>query len=423
MKRFKKQSIAHHPFSTTKTTPIMKHNTLFITLALISATLMAGASEKPDGDRTPADDNTPQPIITIVKQEHSPEWYARQATLWKAETERHPQDDNAWINYYHATRYSLWDAGGQQDIDNFNRLLDAIVDNVRQAHPESYAQYVLENVNRRMTSTHPPYEDHMEEAIRMRPDNIRLYPDYVAYLLTQGKNDLLYDILQRWYASGEYSPSLLGYAYNEMIGMDANGIIFVNGDVPTYSKLIVAQGKGLFPSITVVCISLLWDDTYRHTICRQLGIPEFEAFGTTQTDPAAWEEAFELHIIRYTGRPTYFSSMMPVPSFSDRLYSEGLVYRYSEKPYDNLSMKKRNYELGYLTDYLYEPLYPETYGASATRLNLNYIPCLKSLLDHYKSTGDIPHYTQLYNLMKRIVWRAENLTDNERKKYHAEIDR
>ncbi|MBP5424464.1 MAG: hypothetical protein J6Y33_00115 [Prevotella sp.] len=393
----------------------MKNKILFTTLALMSAVLMAGASSAPD-------DNELQPIVTIVKHEHAPEWYARQAALWKAETERNPADDDAWINYYHATRYASWNGGdGVTDTDNFNRQLDAIVEAVTHAHPGSYAQYVLENFNQRMTSTHKPYDDHMEEAIRMRPDNLRLYPDYVVYLMAHGNEELLGDILRRWYESGEYSPTLLGYAYNELIGMEPDGIIFVNGDVPTFSKLIVGKGKGLFPDITVVTVSLLWDDTYRHTVCRTLGIDDYAPY--REGDMKAWEEGFMLHIIRHTGRTAYFSSMMPIPSFNDRLYSEGLVYRYSEHPYDNLSMKKRNFEQGYLTDYLYEPLYPETYGASAQRLNLNYIPCLKSLLDYYKTSGDKQHYTQLYNLMKRIVWRAQDLTDDERKKYHAEIER
>ena len=400
----------------------MRHNYLFTTLALAAVTLMAGASATSEASIPEQEDNTPQPIISIIKQEHKPVWYIRQAALWKAETERNPRNDDAWLNYYHATRYAYWGDAEEQD-DSFGKRLDAIVDEVAQAYPESYAQYILENFNQRMTSTHHPYEDHMEEAIRMRPDNVRYYPDYVVYLLSHDNEELLKDILRRWYESGEYSPSLLGYAYNEMIGMDSDGIIFVNGDVPTYSKLIVGQGKGLFPQITVVCVSLLWDEAYRQTICRKLGIPLYEAFGTSTTDAKAWEEGFEQHVIAHTKRAVYFSTLMEIPSFKDKLYSEGLIYRYSERPYDNLSMKKRNFEWGYLTDYLYEPMYPETYGASASRLNLNYIPCFKSLLDYYKTTGDKANYTRLYNLMKRIVYRAENLSDDERRQYHNEIDR
>ena len=77
----------------------------------------------------------------------------------------------------------------------------------------------------------------------------------------------------------------------------------------------------------------------------------------------------------------------------------------------------------YLTDYLYETYTPETYEASAYKLNLNYIPCFKSLLDFYKENGDKRQMRRLYGLMKRIVIRTENLTDEERKRYNDEIDR
>ena len=109
--------------------------------------------------------------------------------------------------------------------------------------------------------------------------------------------------------------------------------------------------------------------------------------------------------------------------FTDKLYSEGLVYKYSPRRYDNLSVKRRNFEEVYLTDYLYETFTPETYEASAYKLNLNYIPCFKSLLDYYKDNGEKRQMRRLYGLMKRVVARTENITDEERKRYNDEIDR
>ena len=46
---------------------------------------------------------------------------------------------------------------------------------------------------------------------------------------------------------------------------------------------------------------------------------------------------------------------MEMPKFTDKLYSEGLVMRYSEKPYDNLAIKRKNYEELYLTDTITRP--------------------------------------------------------------------
>ena len=131
-----------------------------------------------------------------------------------------------------------------------------------------------------------------------------------------------------------------------------------------------------------------------------------------------------MYIITESKRPCYFSAVIPqLPSFQDKLYSEGLIYKYSDKRYDNLAVKKENFEKRYLLDYLYEQFTPETYEASAYRLNLNYIPCLKSLLDYYKESGQKQQYLKLYGMMKRIVVKAQGISDQKRKEYNDEIDR
>ncbi|MGX8689171.1 MAG: hypothetical protein ACSW76_00805, partial [Bacteroidaceae bacterium] len=131
-----------------------------------------------------------------------------------------------------------------------------------------------------------------------------------------------------------------------------------------------------------------------------------------------------MHIIRESKRPCYFSTVIPnLPTFQDKLYSEGLVYKYSDKRYDNLKVKQDNLEKKYLLDYLYEQFTPETYEATAYKLNLNYIPCFKSLLDYYKQSGQKQRYAELYGMMKRIVFKTEGISDETRKYYYDEIDR
>ena len=111
-----------------------------------------------------------------------------------------------------------------------------------------------------------------------------------------------------------------------------------------------------------------------------------------------------------------------MPKCIDKLYSEGLVMRYSKKPYDNLSIKRKNYEELYLTDYLRESFLPESYPATIDRYNFNYIPCLKSSLDYYKQSGNTPRYNELRNLMVRIVEQI-NVSVEEREQYYEEINR
>lgn len=404
----------------------MKKRLTFLLAAL--AVMVAAIAASSDNGRN--DDDTPQRIVSFVKEEHEPEWYAKQAKLWRAVTEREPKNEEAWMALYHATRYHIMFTD-----EDYTPLTD-IWKAMRKAVPDTYADYMLTNCHAQFVGFHDGEPEaqpdgmerimqNMVKAIRMRPDEVNAYPDYVACLMKTGDRELLDDILKRWYDSGTYSASLLNYAYNEMIGLPDNAIIFTNGDADTYSKLILQGGKGLFAGVKVVCAPMLWSEHYRETVCRELGITACEPpSGATQEEYDAWQERAELYIISQTGRPAYFGAgAKRQPSFADKLYSEGLVSRYSERRYDNLAAKRRNYESRYLTDYLYETFVPETYEASAYKLNLNYIPCLKSLLDWYKEEGDKERYRELHSMMTTILRRTENVPWEKRQSYYDEINR
>jgi hypothetical protein len=365
-------------------------------------------------------DATPQPIESFVKVKYGPGWYEKQAELWHDVALKDPSNDDAWINWFRATRYQMIMSVGFDNVDDSK--LAKIAQTVREERPDSYARYILDYYCTMWIYGPEEYEDNMAKAISMRPDNRILYPDYVVYLLKTGNQEQMGEILKRWYETGEYSYNLLNYAYNEMIGMQQNGIIFVNGDTPTYSKLLVKYGKDLFPDKTIICMSLLATPEYRTTVSKELGIKPIP-----EPDPKTfdeWTDEAVMHIIRESKRPCYFSTVIPnLPSFQDKLYSEGLVYKYSDRKYDNLAVKQENYEKKYLLDYLYEQFTPETYEASAYKLNLNYIPCFKSLLEYYKESGNKQKYSELYGLMKRIVFKTDGITEEKRKEYHDEIDR
>ena len=378
---------------------------------------MIGLASMTDAAQAQTEKAVPQKVETPVKVHHSAEWYKTQERLWKAEIDKNPKNEEAWKNYYHAVRYKGW----YEDIPDEAAVLTSIIEDMGKAIPETYTLYIMEYYHKGNVNDAP----NMKKAIQMRPDNVEMYPDYVSYLMQTGDVELMADILKRWYNSGTYSPSLLNYAYNELSGMKANSIIFVNGDSPTFSKLLVQYGKHLFEDIDIICMGLLWTPNYRKLICERLSIPDFEPMPqiSSQEEADKYTNQMMQHIIKHTRRPAvYFSTLMNVPSFKDNLYSEGLVMRYSEKPYDNLAIKRKNFEENYLTDYLRESFLPENYPASANKFNLNYIPCFKSLLDHYKQSGNTARYNELRSLMVRIVEQID-VPDEEKQKYYEEINR
>lgn len=393
--------------------------------ALAAVTCLSGGAvvlTASDVDEKEILQDTPQHIVSIVQEEHSAEWYIHQAELWKAETERNPANEDAWWYLYQATRYKEWTT----DRDVSQELTD-IVNSAGKAVPDTYSYYRLRYFQANHIAGFDPYEaiEGMCKAISMRPDNIEAYNDYVTCLMMKGDDALLEDILRRWYASGTYSASMLNYSYNALCGMDSNSIYFVQGDSPTYSALMVQYGKGLFKSIKTISTGLLPHPAYRDAICRDLDIEPYVEYSemSSQMDYHEWEDSVMLYLIKESGRTGYFASTLdPVPGFKDKLYSEGLVNKYSEKRYNNLEVKRINYENRYLTDYLRMSFVPETYASSAYKLNLNYIPSFKSLLDWYKDNNK-KRYKELYSTMMLIARNAENIDDEKRREYYDEIKR
>ena len=365
----------------------------------------------------------PQKVETPIKVSHSADWYKTQERLWEAEINKNPKNEEAWGNYYCAVRYRSW----YESMPDINERLSAIVEDMGKAIPDTYTYYVTRFYN----SNHAEDNPDMLKAIKMRPDAVDDYPTFISYLMQTGDEELMADILKRWYDSGTYSTALLNYAYNELIGLAPNAIIFAHGDTQTFAKLILQYGKGIRPDVTVVNTSFwLFTAGYRGHIEKKLGLPSFAELvtnGTYVLDHSDYENMMDVvyrHLIDNTDRPVYFSPIMGIemPKFSDKLYSEGLVVRYSKRRYDNLEVKRKNYEELYLTDYLRESFQPERYPASTVSYNLNYIPCFKSLLDYYKQSGNISRYKDLRNLMLRIVAKSD-ISNEEKQKYYEEINR
>lgn len=371
--------------------------------------------------------------IEALRSEHDAQWYAHQTALWEKEVQKNPNDDEAWYYWFTFTKSKFANAAARNvDLDAMKEM-SAIANRLHKERPDSYARYIIDFNYTRMFGNRPDYldelvimsktpdaaklddiQDNMLKAIKMRPDFEPMYPGYVAYLVKTGRTDLMTDILKRWYNTGSYSYTMLSYAYNCMAGMEENGILFVSGEEETFACLLVQYGKGLFQDRLIINLNLLQEPDYLEYICNLLGVeatqPPADKTNIDYMNP--WRENLIFSIAHTSKRPVYFTSYYIPEIFKNFLYSEGLVTKYSTKRYDNLAVKRRNYESVYLTDYMYETFVPDTFlDERIYTLNLNFIPCFKSLLDFYKAQGMKAEYDRLRNLMVRIVENCCRMKD------------
>ena len=337
-------------------------------------------------------------------------WYVEQKEAWKAQTQKDPKDETAWLNYYHAAHYMGWWG------TNSDSIVREAMNEMKQAIPDSYTYNFC--AYRAVVSGHSDEKDgdkYAEAALAKLPDEMQFfdYDQWVCYLAMKGNGSRMAQMAKRYFDSGIYSENMLRYSYNELRGMDVGGIYIGNGDGVIIPKWLIQEGMNVHKDKTIVCASFLAVKEYREWLGKKLNIafPEWENGKYVSYD--AYEQALIQAIIDKYGSKVYFSTTTPsetMEPWKDKLYNEGLTLKYSKKPYDNLAVKRRNVEERYMLEYLLVSFRPE--WTSGQRLSANYAVLLADLLPYYAK-----HDQKRYDwLLKLLVCGVTNTSLDEEHK-------
>ncbi len=376
----------------------MKRKRIFAALAalMMSATMMAQTKAV----------KVESPIVS----EKDFVWYTEQKEAWKKATQQNPQDETAWLNYYHAAHYMGWWG------TNSDSIVREVMNEMKQAIPDTYTYNFC--AYRAVVSGHSEEKNgdkYAEAALAKLPDNMQFfdYDQWVCYLAMKGYEDRMKQMAKRYFDSGIYSEAVLRYSYNELAGMDEGGIIIANGDAAIIPKWLIQEGMNVHKDKTIVCASFLAMKEYREWLGKKLGVtfPEWGSGNYTSYD--AFEQALIQTIIDKYGSKVYFSTTTPsetMEPWEKQLYNEGLTLKYAAKPYDNLAVKRRNVEERYMLEYLLVTFRPE--WTSGQRLSANYAVLLADLLPYY-AKHDEKRYTWL---MRLLVNGVDNTSLSEERK-------
>ena len=339
-------------------------------------------------------------------------WYVEQKEAWKAETEKNPTNETAWLNYYHAAHYMGWWG------NNPDSVIRQAMNEMKQAIPDSYTYNYC--AYRAIVSGHGDGETdgdkYAEAALAKLPEDMQFfdYDQWVCYLAMKGHEQRMAQMAKRYFDSGIYSENMLRYSYNELAGMDEGGIYIANGDAAIIPKWLIQEGMNLHKDKTVVCVSFLLVKEYREWLFKKLGIvlPVLKE-PTCAEDYDANEQALLQAIIDKYGSKVYFSTTTPTETmepWKDKLYNEGLTLKYAAKPYDNMAVKRRNVENRYQLEYLLVSFRPD--WTAGQRLSANYAVLLADLLPYYAK-----HDQRRYDwLMRLLVAGIDNTTMSEERK-------
>jgi len=338
-------------------------------------------------------------------------WYTEQKEAWKAETQKDPSNETAWLNYYNAARYTGW--WGQ----NSDSIARQAIKEMSQAIPDTYTYHYCSHIAVKLGhGIDNDGDKHAEAALSMLPDNMQYkdYNEWVCYLAMKGDEERMSQMAKRYFDSGIYSEDVLRYSYNELAGMDEGGIYLSSGDAAIIPKWLIQQGMGMHKDKTIVCIPFLPVKEYREWLFRKLKIdlPALKE-PASAADYDANEQTMIQTIIDHYGSKVYFSAttqQSTMDPWKDSLYNEGLMLKYSKKAYDNLAVKRRNVEQRYMLEYLLVSFRPE--WTAGQRLAANYAVVLADLLPYYAK-----HDQKRYDwLMKILVCGVTNTSLSEEKK-------
>jgi len=348
-------------------------------------------------------------IQSIVNQSKDSVFYKEQANLWRIETEKSPKNANAWFNYYRAVKY-----GNYTRHINSNESLNKIMDKMKAQIPNSFEYNYLVYFN---GGNNIKYADYLLKAYKIEPENSIAYPSLVTYCDIAGNTKLQNEVLIRWYSSGVYPSWKIYQAYNSLIGLDKNAIIFSNGDNNVYVKQLLQANQKIRTDVKVILMSLLYIDNYYQKTLKELKIPaKFENINqfANQNTKIGGQELMNLLLakrveyiaqsIKNTSVYVDNSGIEQVEEYlKDKLYLEGIVFKFSEKEYDNTAKMQLNFEQNYLFDYIkfnYQILDKYSSQKHATG---NYITFLSELYSFYNLSDDINNKIKVEKLLKIIA--------------------
>ena len=263
----------------------------------------------------------------------------------------------------------------------------------------------------------------MEIAHKLAPDR----PDPLYELITHyelaGDEKKVSDYYQQLYETKDIAPWLVNYNYNVLMSTEENAIIFTNGDNDTYPARMLQEVKGVRTDVTILNISMSGTETYLERMLEKKGIKinrkDFvQKAITTGSDQS---KSFSIStfiqyvcqylVTNYPDFPVYFALTVydnHIKPLKENLYIVGLAYQISPKRIDNLALIKKNLENNFRLDYLkydwYNDLYP---GMSLmNKLQLNYVPGMMMLAEHYQTSGQQEKAQYWKNLATELAKRA-----------------
>ena len=355
-------------------------------------------------------------IESITANSHEPEWYAAQAEAWQKRVDADPQDQWAWRNLFRATCYYEQFTGGWGENQDESRSAD-VIRKMEAALPDSFVLNLCKGRFCLTTDVAAKRGDNILRAIEFMPENI--CPEDLEFLavrlwINDPENPRVKELYTKSYQSRYFPSRHMHFNHNMLQSMQPNALYFSNGDLDTEPMKMLQEALGERTDVIIINLSFLHATTFMDALYKKLNIAPLtlnvQDYGDKYGEK--WLQYYEADIIMYlikeSKRPAYFSPTNPKVSIldTDSIYNEGLVLKYSPKPYNNFDVAMHNVKEVYNLEYLAEPdLVYDSWETSAM-VDLNHVTLLAHLIAKFRKKGDEDQAMRLYNILSKCVERC-----------------
>jgi hypothetical protein len=351
----------------------------------------------------------PEVVHSVAKEWKEESWYLNQQQAWKKEIDKNKSNQEAWMNYYAATRA----LSNVVPDGNYRQQRQQIVEEANKAIPKTFAAYYL-------SYSEKPLDKGSEDLLKAAAINdkdVRIWDELMIHYAIEGNEAKHKQYAQLLYQYNDLPGSMLNWAYNMLAELEPNAILVTHGDNDTYAAWIVQAAKNFRPDVTVINKYLFTSDNYRNRLLQSWGYKPLNVSTNNLTSQAAADSADEKiwnHVFEGK-RPVYIANS-GIRAFEDKwkndLYLTGLTYRYSKESIDNLSIIIRNYESRYLLDHLNQSFEYHMMDETTNLLLGTYLPSMIRLYEHYKLSENVTmkeKYASLIRTVAEISGRQEEV--------------
>ena len=375
-------------------------------------------------------------IESIVANSHETEWYAAQMEAWQKVIDANPQDQWAWRNLFRASYYhdSFTGGWGKSWEEQDKTKTADVIRQIEARFPDSFLSNLCKcRFALSADSIASRKGDFARRAVELMPENA--CAEDVEFLacrlwIAEPESPLVKELFTKSYKNRYFPARIMQFNRNMLIGMEPNAIYFPNGDLDSAPMKMLQEALGERTDVTIINVSFLHADSFMEAIYKKLNIKPLtlnvQDYGKYGED---WYKHYEAYIIMYlikeSGRPAYFSPTNPKTTILDKdsIYNEGLVLKYSPKPYNNFDVAMHNVKEVYHLEYLAEPdlLYDNWKTSEMT--DMNHVTLLAHLILKFRKKGDQEQAERLHNILNKCMKRCIPYSDSpeELEKYYENL--